>query len=473
MLSKLLYGFLSLTPLASTAIIPRGDPPFQDIPATAKPDNTFNVGTFQLVREPDGSAEIPPAVYGARSVDLPFGRLYHGNMKFFGKGQLNTPDDIKDVYNPGVNDFANQSACGIPDNAFLASKVAIHPYFLKYADLSRYCMQDVCISFWKEDGSSDMILKVTDICSTDPDDPTHCATPADIKVERTKAQVMEHLTGDPLLSQPQLTGDQYPEKIWWFFTKCWADALAQPAYQGSANNWFTTPPLPNNLAWAMKTGSQQYDNNQVAYAAKGWPIYPQGAYNTRRDDTTSPPITDWVAGQEPAWSPIAGGKGWGNPSGGGIPVNPQPVIPAQKLYKQPVADTSSQLIYLASFTSPSSSEAPASSYPPTTPLTTPIISSKPIFSKPPIFLNSTTSIPVKPIHTDQANTSPTSSSLSEVPTSSHLPIASLTALITSDSKTSMPFKPIQANKQAAHVEPVTSTPTESSEDGDDSDSCAA
>ena len=25
-----------------------------------------------------------------------------------------------------------------------------------------YCMQDVCISFWKEDGSSDMMLKVKD-----------------------------------------------------------------------------------------------------------------------------------------------------------------------------------------------------------------------------------------------------------------------------------------------------------------------
>lgn len=28
---------------------------------------------------------------------------------------------------------------------------------------SGYCMQDVCISFWKEDGSSDMMLKVTDV----------------------------------------------------------------------------------------------------------------------------------------------------------------------------------------------------------------------------------------------------------------------------------------------------------------------
>lgn len=84
-------------------------------------------------------------------------------------------------------------------------------------------MQDVCISFWKEDGLSDMMLKVTDICSTDPNDPTHCATPADIKIDRTKAQIMEKLTDKPIESYPQLMEDQFPEKIWWFFTKCWAD----------------------------------------------------------------------------------------------------------------------------------------------------------------------------------------------------------------------------------------------------------
>ena len=77
-------------------------------------------------------------------------------------------------------------------------------------------MQDVCISYWKEDGSSDMMLKVTDICSTDPNDPTHCATPADIKIDRTKAKIMEKLDSTP-------QGDQYPEKVWWFFMKCWAD----------------------------------------------------------------------------------------------------------------------------------------------------------------------------------------------------------------------------------------------------------
>ena len=37
----------------------------------------------------------------------------------------------------GGTDSATQSACGIPDNAYYISKVAIHPYFLKYADLSR------------------------------------------------------------------------------------------------------------------------------------------------------------------------------------------------------------------------------------------------------------------------------------------------------------------------------------------------
>ena len=77
-------------------------------------------------------------------------------------------------------------------------------------------MQDVCISFWKEDGSSDMMLKVTDICSTDPSDPTYCATPADIKVDRTKVQIMEGLSQPP-------QGDVYPAMTWWFFMKCWDD----------------------------------------------------------------------------------------------------------------------------------------------------------------------------------------------------------------------------------------------------------
>lgn len=104
MSSKILYTFLSLAALASAAIIPRINPQLQAIPATAKPDNTFNVGTLHLTRGPDISMEIPPAVYGSRPIDLPFGRLYHGNMKYFSKGQMNTPDGITDKYTPGVKD---------------------------------------------------------------------------------------------------------------------------------------------------------------------------------------------------------------------------------------------------------------------------------------------------------------------------------------------------------------------------------
>ena len=90
-----------------------------------------------LAAEPPDNGETPPAIYGARSIDLPFYRLYHGNLNFFPAGQLNSPTGVGDKWVPDGIDSANQSACGIPDNAFSISKVAIHPYFLKYADLSR------------------------------------------------------------------------------------------------------------------------------------------------------------------------------------------------------------------------------------------------------------------------------------------------------------------------------------------------
>ena len=141
-----------------------------------------------------------------------------------------------------------------------------------------YCMQDVCISFWKEDGSSDMMLKVrdalsclkssiltqfgdtkvTDICSTDPNDPTSCATPADIKVERGKAQVMEGLTQPPdITAHPELMGDSYPEQIWWFFMKCWDD-VREPQVSATVYLTLTTiinRALPNQPTRAT-TGSQ-------------------------------------------------------------------------------------------------------------------------------------------------------------------------------------------------------------------------
>ena len=76
--------------LASGASIPRqdsdilsarqdsGDPGLQDIPTTAKPDNTFSNGAAMTANWP-ASDLTPPAVYGNRTIDLPFGRLYVRN----------------------------------------------------------------------------------------------------------------------------------------------------------------------------------------------------------------------------------------------------------------------------------------------------------------------------------------------------------------------------------------------------------
>ena len=84
-------------------------------------------------------------------------------------------------------------------------------------------MQDVCVSFWNGktgSESSDMMLKVTDVCSTDPNDPTHCEKPGDIKVDRTKVKIMEKLTNEP----GELPGNEFAGgEAWWFFAKCWAD----------------------------------------------------------------------------------------------------------------------------------------------------------------------------------------------------------------------------------------------------------
>lgn len=103
-------------------------------------------------------------------------------------------------------------------------------------------MQDVCISFWKEDGKSDMMLKLTDIC-----DPADCATPADIKVDRSKVSIMEGMTARPLATYPELTGDEFPEKTWWFFVKCWADVwksflASTGSYDDNNFSFFTRQP---------------------------------------------------------------------------------------------------------------------------------------------------------------------------------------------------------------------------------------
>ena len=259
--------------LAHASIIPRADPPFQYVPSKATtPDNKFNIATTIFQGQPPDTTDVAPDVYGARSVslvpdvmtskrnpetvctqiDIPFALLNKGDLKLFTAGQLNTPAGTTDSWKPGVDDFASQSACGIPDNAFEPSKVAIHPYWLKYAPedlgLSRYCMQDVCISVWNDsddaggagdDGGQILLLlcvvltdeetvelKVTDICSTDPADPGYCATPTDIKIDRIKADLLYSSVKNQSKAQKQAlrSGAEYPDgKVYWFFSKCWDD----------------------------------------------------------------------------------------------------------------------------------------------------------------------------------------------------------------------------------------------------------
>ena len=70
-----------------------------------------------------------------RTIDIPFGRLLHGKTMYFKPGEMNMLNGIEDT-GVGINDYANQSACCIPDNAYSNSKVAIHPYWLKIAGLN-------------------------------------------------------------------------------------------------------------------------------------------------------------------------------------------------------------------------------------------------------------------------------------------------------------------------------------------------
>ena len=81
-------------------------------------------------------------------------------------------------------------------------------------------MQDVCISFWTSDGKHDMMAKVTDICSTDPSDESYCETPNDIKLDRKKVEILEEGTADNTLP-----GTEYPDPIFWWFVKCWAESV--------------------------------------------------------------------------------------------------------------------------------------------------------------------------------------------------------------------------------------------------------
>ena len=116
----------SATPAASSA--------WQTVPSSQpKPDNTYSNGAAWRQGLPEDNSAPVPEIFNARDIDIPFRRLQQGNLMYFQEGELNQPDQITDVLSPNQYDFANQSACGIPDSAYFQSKVAIHPYWLKYA----------------------------------------------------------------------------------------------------------------------------------------------------------------------------------------------------------------------------------------------------------------------------------------------------------------------------------------------------
>ena len=74
-------------------------------------------------------------------------------------------------------------------------------------------MQDVCVSFITPQWSQDMILKVTDICCTDVNDPNCCHSPNEIQIDRTKAQILFGFSGQDQTTTPELNGSEMPGKL--------------------------------------------------------------------------------------------------------------------------------------------------------------------------------------------------------------------------------------------------------------------
>ena len=131
-------GLLFL-PLSLAGTLRERQVQLETIPATAKAPNTFHKIGVDWERGQPPQTNIPlPEQFRAKDIDLPFGRILKGAAKYFQAGEMNTPTGIIDEDgHMGQADYANQSACGIPDNVYRDSKVAIHPYWLKYAGLDR------------------------------------------------------------------------------------------------------------------------------------------------------------------------------------------------------------------------------------------------------------------------------------------------------------------------------------------------
>ena len=126
----------SAVPVHAEAGVAYGPPSTPTVPYSR--GDGFRIGgppelPIRSTDQPDVSLTQDPA-YEARSFDLPFLRNFKGAAKFY--RHLNDPKTSSSSWGPQY-DGDNQTACGIPTNAYWLSGVAIHPYFLKYAGLDR------------------------------------------------------------------------------------------------------------------------------------------------------------------------------------------------------------------------------------------------------------------------------------------------------------------------------------------------
>ncbi|KAL8652171.1 MAG: hypothetical protein Q9210_002844, partial [Variospora velana] len=84
------------------------DPGLQDVPDESKAPNTFSNGKPQDNKGFDWGYGKIPDLYHPREIDIPFGRMYHGKISFFGYGEYNNPNDNTATWSPDTLDNANQ-----------------------------------------------------------------------------------------------------------------------------------------------------------------------------------------------------------------------------------------------------------------------------------------------------------------------------------------------------------------------------
>ena len=94
-------------------------------------------------------------------------------------------------------------------------------------------LQDVCVAIFTM--KDDIIAKVTDICGTDPNNPSHCASPENIKLPKKKVQTIYYYKGKTE-DVPELQSAQHPEQIYWNFAKCLGEVCLSVFF-------FLLPPL--------------------------------------------------------------------------------------------------------------------------------------------------------------------------------------------------------------------------------------